>query len=204
MKKSLIITFLLVSLVCQAQEEQPNFWHRPFWHNLTVGAEFCHTVEPSYHYPNGLFRNHPNNSANLMVTYDLNRKWTLGTFIGYYGSHHSGADRWADQYTPEYGNSFFEHFVNEPTFSFGLEATLHVLPLLYKQKTPFDLTLSGRVGKNPRDLDLGLGIGLGYCPIERLKLYARTYYGAFGFPNGALETGFHYHLVAGACYRLGK
>ncbi len=201
MKKTLIIAIFLLSVACQAQEQKPNFWHRPFWHNFSVGAEFCHTVEPSYDYPKGIFRNHPNNSANLMVTYDLNPKWTFGTFVGYYGAEHYGGGWWLGMYTPEYGVSSMDGISNTPSFSFGLEATLHVLPLLYKQKTPFDLTLSGRVGKNPRDLDLGLGIGLGYRPLERLTLYGRAYYGAFGFPNG-IETGYHTHLTAGLSFRL--
>ena len=198
MKKSLIITFFLVSLVCQAQEEQPNFWHRPFWHNLT--SSFI-TLNDNVAVGNIDFLLQCYTSLGMS---ELRQPILKAMHLLRDLQQPQPLAGWADQYTPEYGNSFFEHFVNEPTFSFGLEATLHVLPLLYKLKTPFDLTLSGRVGKNPRDLDLGLGIGLGYCPIERLKLYARTYYGAFGFPNGGLETGFHYHLVASACYRLGK
>jgi hypothetical protein len=75
------------------------------------------------------------------------------------------------------------------------------LPLLYKESTPFDLSLSARVGKNWRDLDTGLGIGLGYSPLKWLTLYGKAYYGAFGFPNGMQEAGFHNHLVCGVNFR---
>lgn len=203
MKKTLIISVLLWGLACQAQEK-PNFWHRPFWQKITIGTEFCHTVVPSYTYPHqGIFRNHPNNSANLMATYDLNNKWSIGAFVGYYGSEHVGG-LLNSTYIPEdgYGISSVEYIQNTPTFSFGLEATLHILPLLYNQKTPFDLTLNGRAGMNPRDLDLGLGLGLGYRPWDRVTLYARAYYGAFGFPNGMQEHGLHCHLVGGISFRL--
>lgn len=201
MKKTFIIITLLLGVACQGQE-RPDFWHRPFWHKFTVGAEFCHTPEPAYGYAKGVFRNHPNNSANLMVTFDLGRIWTLGAYVGYYGSARY-TELWDYRmYEPENGNASFVRLVNQPSFSFGLEGTFHLLPVLYKERTPFDLSLNLRAGRTPRDLDLGLGVGLGYRPLERLTLYSKLYYGAFGFPNGMHESGFHIHLVCGANWRL--
>jgi len=202
MKKTLIISVLLLSMACQAQEN-PSFWHRSFWQKVTIGTEFCHTLEPSYRYPRqGIFRNHPNNSANLMATYDLDDKWSLGLYVGFYGAKHAGSYRWNGIYTPDEGYSSWEKIRNTLTLSLGLEATLHILPLLYTQKTPFDLTLNARVAKTPRDLDWGLGLGLGYRPWDRVTLYARAYYGSFGFPNGLQEQGLHRHLVGGLSFRL--
>ena len=200
MKKTFVIITLLLSIACQGQEK-PDFWHRPFWHNFTVDAEFCHTAEPHYGYGKGVFRNHPNNSANLVVSYDVNKKWTFGAFVGYYGSHRETEGWHYRMYTPENGTSSVITMVNEASFSFGLEATLHLLPFLYKEHTPFDLTLNLRAGRTPRDLDLGLGIGLGYSPVKRLTVYGKAYYGAFGVPNGMHESGFHNHLVCGVSYR---
>ncbi|MBR3412340.1 MAG: hypothetical protein IKG81_06610 [Bacteroidales bacterium] len=200
MKKTFVIITLLLSIACQAQEK-PDFWHRPFWHNFTVGTEFCHTVEPYYGYDKGLFRNHPNNSANLVVSYDVSKKWSFGAFVGYYGSHRETENWPYSMYTPENGTSSKITMVNEASFSFGLEATFHLLPLLYKESTPFDLSLSARVGRNPRNLDIGLGIGLGYSPLKWLTIYGKAFYGAFGFPNGMQESGFHNHLVFGVNVR---
>ena len=200
MKKTVIIAAILMSLNCWGQEK-PDFWHRPFWHNFTVGTEFCHTAEPHYGYGKGVFRNHPNNSANLVVSYDVNKKWTFGAFVGYYGSHRETEGWHYRLYTPENGTSSVITMVNEASFSFGLEATLHLLPFLYKEQTPFDLTLNLRAGRTPRDLDLGPGIGLGYSPVKWLTVYGKVYYGAFGFPNGMHENGFHSHLVCGVSYR---
>ena len=200
MKKTFFIITLLLSIVCQGQEK-PDFWHRPFWHNFTVGTEFCHTVEQSYRYGKGIFRNHPNNSANVVLSYDVNKKWTFTTFVGYYGAWRP-TEYWDyEMYTPVNGSSSLSVIENEASFSFGLEATFHLLPLLYKESTPFDLSLSARVGKNWRDLDTGLGIGLGYSPLKWLTIYGKAFYGAFGFPNGMQEAGFHSHLVCGVSAR---
>lgn len=201
MKKAFIIATLLLSLACQGQEK-PNFWHRPFWHNFTVGAEFAHTVVRNYEYPSGIFRNHPNNSANLVVTYDINRTWTVSAYLGYCGSH--GRLEYWDQtiYTPEWGESSIKTLENYPAFAFGLEGTLHLLPLLYHEATPFDVTLNARVAKNPQDLDLGGGIGLGYTLPMGITLYGKAYYGSFSFPIGMQESGLNQHLVFGVNYRL--
>ena len=200
MKRTFIIAALLLSTACWGQEK-PDFWHRPFWHNFTVGTEFCHTVEQSYEYGKGIFRNHPNNSANLVVSYDANKKWTFSAFVGYYGSRRV-TELWDYlMYTPADGSSSMIMLKNEASFSFGLEATFHILPMLYTQNTPFDLTLNARVGKNPRDLDTGIGVGLGYRPLKWLTLYGKAFYGAFGFPNGMQDEGFHSHLVCGVNVR---
>ena len=195
MKRTIIIIALLLSIVCQGQEN-PDFWHRAFWHNFTVGTEFCHTVEESYQYGKGIFRNHPNNSANIVLSYDLGRKWSLGVFVGYYGSRRD-AERSPYIYTPDNGCSSLIVIENVASFSFGLDASLHLLPLLYKENTPFDLSLNARAGMTPRDLDLGLGMGLGYSPLKWLTIYGKAFYGAFGFPNGIQDEGFHTHLVCG-------
>ena len=200
MKKTINIVALILSTACWGQEKT-DLWHRPFWHNITVGAEFCHTVEQSYQYGKGIFRNHPNNSANIVLSYDMNKKWTFTTFVGYYGSWRE-IESWDDgMYSPDNGSSSLSVIENEASFSFGLEATFHLLPLLYKESTPFDLSLNARIGKNPRDLDAGLGIGLGYSPLKWLTIYGKAFYGAFGFPNGMQETGFHNHLVCGVNVR---
>ncbi len=201
MKKAFIIATLLLSLACQGQEK-PDFWHRPFWHNFTVGAEFAHTVVRNYEYPSGIFRNHPNNSANLVVTYDLNRYWTLSAYLGYCGSH-SRSENWGSSYyKPEWGSSSVILLENYPALAFGLEGTLHVLPLLYREQTPFDLTLNARIASNPQDMDLGGGIGVGYSLPLGITLYGKAYYGSFSYPIGMQEGGLHYHLVFGAKYRL--
>ena len=195
MKRTIIIAALLLSTACWGQEK-PDFWH-----NFTVGTEFCHTVEQSYEYGKGIFRNHPNNSANLIATYDLGRVWTLGAYVGYYNCHRN-YERWDYRmYQPENGTSSSMQLVNGAFFSFGLEATVHVLPLMYKERTPFDLTLNARVGRRPQDMDWGLGIGLGYRPLEWLTLYGKAYYGSFGFPNGMQDSGVHSHLVCGVNFR---
>ena len=200
MKKTFVIITLLLSIACQGQEK-PDFWHRPFWHNFTVGTEFCHTVEPSYKYGKGIFRNHPNNTANIVLSYDVNKKWTFTTFVGYYGSR-CPHEYWDYRmYTPVNGSSSVMVLENGAYFSFGLEATFHLLPLLYKESTPFDLSLSARVGKNSQDLDSGLGIGLGYSPLKWLTLYGKAFYGSFSFPNGMQEEGLHSHLVCGMSFR---
>ena len=200
MKKTFVIITLLLSIACQGQEK-PDFWHRPFWHNFTVGTEFCHTVEPSYKYGKGIFRNHPNNTANIVLSYDVNKKWTFTTFVGYYGSR-CPHEYWDNRmYTPVNGSSSVMVLENGAYFSFGLEATFHLLPLLYKESTPFDLSLSARVGKNSQDLDSGLGIGLGYSPLKWLTLYGKAFYGSFRFPNGMQEEGLHSHLVCGMSFR---
>jgi hypothetical protein len=201
MKKTLIIATLLLSLACQGQEK-PDFWHRPFWHNFTVGAEFAHTMVRNYEYPSGIFRNHPNNSANLVVSYDLNRVWTLSAYLGYCGCHLSSEHWRSEFYTPEWGTSSEIILENYPALAFGLEGTLHVLPLLYRETTLIDLTLNARAAKNPQDLDLGGGIGVGYTLPWGITLYGKAYYGSFSFPIGMQENGLHFQLVFGAKYRL--
>ena len=203
-KTNILLFFLLLGIIASAQNSSDQQRKFP-WRNITVGTEFCHTVERGYAYPDGVFRNHPNNSLNLFATYDFSRKFTLGLFGGYYGCER-GLEYWENgaMYNLENGTSSKLQLVNRISFSFGIDATLHLLSFLYDDVSPYDLFVTGRIGKNPRDLDLGVGIGLSYSPLHNLYIFGKVYEGAFGFPNGVQEEGvlFHAHLVAGVSYRI--
>lgn len=206
MKKLFITIFVLLGLSASAQTEGGAKRQFP-WNKFAVGTEFCHTVEPSYAYSDGVLRNHPNNSLNLCLSYDLGRKWTFGIFVGYYGCERGIEMHDISMYQPANGLASVAILENRASFSFGIDATLHLLPFLYDATSPYDLFLTGRIAKTPRDLDYGLGLGLGYSPLPRFSLFGKAYYGAFGFPNGMQESynrsvGFHTHLVAGLSYRL--
>lgn len=205
-KKTVILIFVLLGFLASAQTD--NGAKRQFpWNKITVGTEFCHTIERSYAYPDGMFRNHPNNSLNLCLSYDLGRKWTLGIFGGYYGCRRSQEINDFSMYQPADGLTTLIIMENRATFSFGIDATLHLLAFLYDAPSPYDLFLTGRIGKNPRDLDCGLGLGLSFSPLPQFYLYGKVYYGAFGYPNGMQESynrsiNYHAHLAVGASYRL--
>lgn len=200
MKKLILILTVMVACNLQAQNTSR------FWHNISFHAELCHTNVRCYDFGPGLLRNRPDNSIAIGARYDLGRTWTVGIFVGYSNSHFSSESWYCQMYTPEGGTSSRKLLEDIPLLSLGLEGTLHPLALIAHDSSPYDLTLNVRVAKNPQDLDCGLGLGLGYTIQKGLAVYARAYYGVFGFPIGMQESdngfNYHFHTVAGLSYHL--
>ena len=200
MKKLIIILSVLMACNLQAQDTVR------FWHNISFQAEFCHTEVHCYDFGPGFLRNRPDNSVTLGASYDFGRIWTVGIFVGYSDCRFGSESYTAQMYTPRGGTSSRKLLEDTPMFSLGLESTIHPLALITSASSPYDLTLNVRVAKNPQDLDYGLGLGFGSTIWKGLSVYARAYYGAFGFPIGMQEdyNGFfyHFHTVAGLAFHL--
>ena len=81
MKKRVFLTILLMlvlAVAAQAQEKKGFDWKK-----MTVGMEFVHNITKGYYFGNNsILLDHPNNSVDIRVMYDLSRYWTLGVYAG--------------------------------------------------------------------------------------------------------------------------
>lgn len=186
MKKRVLLSLVLalgLASVCSAQEKRGFDWKR-----MTVGVEFVHNVTKGYHYSNtSILLDHPNNSADIRVMYDLGRCWTVGVYGGMRLCHVSSQGSLpvrADNYSGVLGTTIY---VNEPQAMFGVEADLHLLPLVGIDSRWYDIYAVGRIGSTTQDLDMTLGLGFAYWPWKWGCVYGNVGAGAAGFPYGLFD-----------------
>ena len=211
-----ILLMLVVAVTAQAQEKKGFDWKK-----MTVGAEFVHNITKGYQYSNTtILLDHPNNSVDIRVMYDHGRYWTLGVYAGSRfchvssrGEHHvyggfrlcrrtlvSEEEVPAGDYRIRLNRSVY---VNEPQAMFGLEADLHLLPLIGVESPWYDIYAIGRIGSTIQDLDITLGLGFAYWPWKWGCIYGNVGTGSAGFPYGFLDVQkLHFQMRTGISIRL--
>ena len=145
MKKRFLITILLMlvlAVAAQAQEKKGFDWKK-----MTVGTEFVHNITKGYYFGNNsILLDHPNNSVDIRVMYDHGRYWTLGVYGGFRLCRRtlvSEEEVPAGDYRIRLNRSIY---VNEPQAMFGIEADLHLLPLIGADSPWYDIYAIGRIG----------------------------------------------------------
>ena len=199
MKKVVIILMIAAAVAGQAQEKKGFVWKK-----MTVGAEFVHNITKGYQYSNTtILLDHPNNSVDIRVTYDFGRYWTLGAYGGFRlcrTTTQSSEPVHADNYS---GIINTTTYVNEPQAIFGIEADLHLLPLIGADSPWYDIYAIGRIGSTIQDLDVSLGLGFAYWPWKWGCVYGNVGTGSVGFPYGFLDDQkLRFQLHTGISIRL--
>ena len=187
MKKRFLLTILLMLVVADAAQAQEK---KGFdWKKMTVGAEFVHNITKGYQYSNTtILLDHPNNSVDIRVMYDHGRYWTLGVYGGFRLCRRTQVGEEevpAGDYRILLNRSVY---VNEPQAMFGLEADLHLLPLIGADSPWYDIYAIGRIGSTTQDLDVTLGLGFAYWPWKWGCIYGNVGTGSAGFPYGFLDV----------------
>ncbi len=145
MKKRFLITILLMlvlAVAAQAKEKKGFDWKK-----MTVGTEFVHNITKGYYFGNNsILLDHPNNSVDIRVTYDLSHYWTLGVYAGSRFCHVSSRGEHHVYATNYEGYVNRTVYVNEPQAMFGIEADLHLLPLIGADSPWYDIYAIGRIG----------------------------------------------------------
>ena len=200
MKRIACIAAVLLMAVAAPAQENKGFG----WNKITVGAEFVHNITKGYQYDNNsLLLDHPNNSVDLRITYDLGRYWTVGIYGGLrmcrvtsQGSEPVHTDNYSGQLNTTI-------YINEPQAMYGIEANLHLLPLIGADSPWYDIYAIGRIGSTTQDLDITLGLGFAYWPWKWGSIYANVGAGSAGFPYGFLDTyAVRLQVRAGLSFRL--
>ena len=202
MKKRFLITILLMlvlAVAAQAQEKKGFDWKK-----MTVGTEFVHNITKGYQYSNTtILLDHPNNSVDIRVMYDHGRYWTLGVYGGFRlcrRTQVSEEEVPAGDYRIRLNRSIY---VNEPQAMFGIEADLHLLPLIGADSPWYDIYAIGRIGSTMQDLDITLGLGFAYWPWKWGCIYGNVGTGSAGFPYGFLDVQkLHFQVRTGISIRL--
>lgn len=202
MKKRFLITILLMlvlAVAAQAQEKKVFDWKK-----MTVGTEFVHNITKGYQYSNTtILLDHPNNSVDIRVMYDHGRYWTLGVYGGFRlcrTSTQSSESVHANNYSGIINTTIY---VNEPQAMFGIEADLHLLPLIGADSPWYDIYAIGRIGSTTQDLDITLGLGFAYWPWKWGCIYGNVGTGSAGFPYGFLDVQkFRFQVRTGINIRL--
>ncbi len=202
MKKRFLITILLMLVVAAAAQAQEK---KGFdWKKMTVGAEFVHNITKGYQYSNTtILLDHPNNSVDIRVMYDHGRYWTLGVYGGFRLCRRTQVGEEevpAGDYRIRLNRSIY---VNEPQAMFGIEADLHLLPLIGADSPWYDIYAIGRIGSTTQDLDITLGLGFAYWPWKWGCIYGNVGTGSAGFPYGFLDVQkLHFQVRTGISIRL--
>ncbi len=202
MKKRFLITILLMlvlAVAAQAQEKKGFDWKK-----MTVGTEFVHNITKGYYFGNNsILLDHPNNSVDIRVMYDHGRYWTLGVYGGFRLCRRtlvSEEEVPAGDYRIRLNRSIY---VNEPQAMFGIEADLHLLPLIGADSPWYDIYAIGRIGSTMQDLDITLGLGFAYWPWKWGCIYGNVGTGSAGFPYGFLDVQkFRFQVRTGISIRL--
>ena len=202
MKKKVLLSISLIvalSVAGNAQEKKGFDWKK-----TTVGMEFVHNITKGYHYGNtGILLGHPNNSVDIRVAYDFGRYWTLGVYGGFRlcrVSSQSDDEVHAANYTGRINSTVY---VNEPQAMFGIEADLHLLPLIGAESPWYDIYAIGRIGSTTQDLDMTIGLGFAYWPWKWGCIYGNVGTGSAGFPYGFLDVQkFRFQVRTGISIRL--
>lgn len=202
MKKRFLLTIslmLVLAVAAQAQEKKGFDWKK-----MTVGTEFVHNITKGYQYSNTtILLDHPNNSVDIRVMYDHGRYWTLGVYGGFRLCRRTQVGEEevpAGDYRILLNRSVY---VNEPQAMFGLEADLHLLPLIGADSPWYDIYAIGRIGSTMQDLDITLGLGFAYWPWKWGCIYGNVGTGSAGFPYGFLDVQkLHFQVRTGISIRL--
>ena len=202
MKKRFLLTILLMlvlAVAAQAQEKKGFDWKK-----MTVGTEFVHNITKGYQYSNTtILLDHPNNSVDIRVMYDHGRYWTLGVYGGFRLCRRTQVGEEevpAGDYRILLNRSVY---VNEPQAMFGIEADLHLLPLIGADSPWYDIYAIGRIGSTTQDLDVTLGLGFAYWPWKWGCIYGNVGTGSAGFPYGFLDVQkFRFQVRTGISIRL--
>ena len=202
MKKRFLLTILLMlvlAVAAQAKEKKGFDWKK-----MTVGTEFVHNITKGYYFGNNsILLDHPNNSVDIRVMYDHGRYWTLGVYGGFRLCRRTQV---AEEEVPagEYRILLNRSvYVNEPQAMFGLEADLHLLPLIGADSPWYDIYAIGRIGSTTQDLDVTLGLGFAYWPWKWGCIYGNVGTGSAGFPYGFLDVQkLHFQVRTGISIRL--
>ena len=202
MKKRVFLTILLMlvlAVAAQAQEKKGFDWKK-----MTVGTEFVHNITKGYYFGNNsILLDHPNNSVDIRVMYDHGRYWTLGVYGGFRLCRRTQVGEEevpAGDYRIRLNRSVY---VNEPQAMFGLEADLHLLPLIGVESPWYDIYAIGRIGSTTQDLDVTLGLGFAYWPWKWGCIYGNVGTGSAGFPYGFLDVQkLHFQMRTGISIRL--
>ena len=202
MKKRFLLTILLMlvlAVAAQAQEKKVFDWKK-----MTVGTEFVHNITKGYYFGNNsILLDHPNNSVDIRVMYDHGRYWTLGVYGGFRLCRRTQVGEEevpAGDYRILLNRSVY---VNEPQAMFGLEADLHLLPLIGADSPWYDIYAIGRIGSTMQDLDITLGLGFAYWPWKWGCIYGNVGTGSAGFPYGFLDVQkLHFQVRTGISIRL--
>ena len=202
MKKRFLITILLMlvlAVAAQAQEKKGFDWKK-----MTVGTEFVHNITKGYYFGNNsILLDHPNNSVDIRVMYDHGRYWTLGVYGGFRLCRRTQVGEEevpAGDYRIRLNRSIY---VNEPQAMFGIEADLHLLPLIGADSPWYDIYAIGRIGSTTQDLDITLGLGFAYWPWKWGCIYGNVGTGSAGFPYGFLDVQkLHFQVRTGISIRL--
>ncbi len=202
MKKRFLLTILLMlvlAVAAQAQEKKGFDWKK-----MTVGTEFVHNITKGYQYSNTtILLDHPNNSVDIRVMYDHGRYWTLGVYGGFRLCRRTQVGEEevpAGDYRILLNRSVY---VNEPQAMFGIQADLHLLPLIGADSPWYDIYAIGRIGSTTQDLDVTLGLGFAYWPWKWGCIYGNVGTGSAGFPYGFLDVQkLHFQVRTGISIRL--
>ena len=202
MKKRFLLTILLMlvlAVAAQAQEKKGFDWKK-----MTVGTEFVHIITKGYYFGNNsILLDHPNNSVDIRVMYDHGRYWTLGVYGGFrlcLRTQVAEEEVPAGDYRILLNRSVY---VNEPQAMFGIEADLHLLPLIGADSPWYDIYAIGRIGSTTQDLDITLGLGFAYWPWKWGCIYGNVGTGSAGFPYGFLDVQkFRFQVRTGISIRL--
>ena len=202
MKKRFLLTIslmLVLAVAAQAQEKKGFDWKK-----MTVGTEFVHNITKGYYFGNNsILLDHPNNSVDIRVMYDHGRYWTLGVYGGFRLCRRTQVGEEevpAGDYRILLNRSVY---VNEPQAMFGLEADLHLLPLIGADSPWYDIYAIGRIGSTMQDLDITLGLGFAYWPWKWGCIYGNVGTGSAGFPYGFLDVQkLHFQVRTGISIRL--
>jgi hypothetical protein len=166
--------------------------------------EFVHNITKGYYFGNSsILLDHPNNSVDIRVMYDLSRYWTLGVYAGSRFCHVSSRGEDYVHATNYEGYVNRTVYVNEPQAMFGIEADLHLLPLIGADSPWYDIYAIGRIGSTTQDLDVTLGLGFAYWPWKWGCIYGNVGTGSAGFPYGFLDVQkFRFQVRTGISIRL--
>lgn len=177
---------------------------QPFWKRITVGAEFVHNINKGYHYGNNsILLDHPHNAVDIRVGYDLNKYWTVALHGGLRMCRRaSESDNvvGTDNYSGSMSRSIY---VNEPIFMMGLEAHLHLLPLVGVESPWYDVYAIGRAGYTTQDLGITVGLGFAFWPWQWGSVFGSVGAGSVGVSTGFRDESWpHFQLRTGVSVRL--
>ena len=200
MKKYALIIIVLAAIASGHAQEKKSF----DWTKVTVGAEFVHNITHGYYYGNtGILLDHPNNSIDIRVGYDLGKYWTIAIHGGLRMCHRSteGEDRVVtDNYTGYMSRSVY---VNEPYLMMGVEAHLHLLPLVGVNSQWYDIYGIGRVGYTTQEQPAANGLGIAYWPWKWGSVYCSVGAGSVGVTAGFRDDSWpRFQIRTGVNFRL--
>ncbi|MBR1834897.1 MAG: hypothetical protein IJ785_05275 [Bacteroidales bacterium] len=176
----------------------------PFWKRITVGAEFVHNITKGYYYGNNsILLDHPHNSVDIRVGCDLNKYCTVALHGGLRMCHRGvEGDNMVE--TDNYSGSMSRSiYVNEPYLMMGIEAHLHLLPLVGVESPWYDVYAIGRAGYTTQDLGLTVGLGFAFWPWKWGSVFGSVGAGSLGVSTGFRDESWpHFQLRTGVSVRL--